>query len=101
MIATPALAYLIGAFLHLDWDLDHPDVWAAVDAFVADSPSDAAAIGAEVLALLAAFPDDGELAHHLVDDLLLGYWPGDGPTAMRDFLQVLQQHVQRSLAAGY
>ncbi len=48
--AYPILSQLFGGYLHQDWDLDYPDVGAAVADFAADlSPDERAGVTGELM----------------------------------------------------
>jgi hypothetical protein len=65
---VPALAQLMGAYFHQDWDDDIGDEAAIVRAFTRSAPDLAAALPAEIARVLAAYPDETDLEAFL-DDL--------------------------------
>ena len=68
MREVPALAHLMGAYFHQDWDLDG-DEWDVIDLFVRQEPDSAGVLPAEIEATLAAFPDESDLRSFVLDDL--------------------------------
>ena len=66
-VATPALAHLTGAYFHQDWYEDLGDCDHVIARFVADSPSLAPLLPAEVAALVTDVPDPLWLQVHLLD----------------------------------
>lgn len=92
----PALELLLQAYLNWDWPDDYPDVWSAVDDFVANEAI-AERIGDEVTEVLDSGASEDALRQFVVSDLGSGYLPeGDG-MAMREWLETLRLRVREAL----
>lgn len=79
MDELPALAQLMGAYFHQDWDLDSPDEWAVLEMFIAGEPALASALPDEIDSVLAAGPDEDQLKELVIDRLggsFLADWDG-------------------------
>jgi len=92
----PALELLLQAYLNLDWPDDYPDVWSAVDDFVANEAI-AAQIADEVTEILDSGESEDALRRFIVGDLGSGYLPeGDG-MATREWLETVRLRVRKAL----
>ena len=95
---TPAAWHLMGAYLNQDWSDDFEDEWAAVDAFVAESPSIAPLLPAEIDSVLASVTSEGGLEAWITEQGA-SYRPVPGAT-YRAFLQTVSERVRRATLHG-
>jgi hypothetical protein len=77
----PDLLQFFGGYLHQDWDMDYPDVDAAIDAAIVESPDRLVLVAHQLDELLAAVSTEDE-AETAVNELTgWGYYPpGNGRT---------------------
>lgn len=100
MIQYPTLDYFFGGYMHQDWHDDYANEWAAVDAFVAEGPSETADLfRAEIALLLARHPSEEDVRKIILDDLDSYYLVDVSGWKYREWLQALSDHVAR--AAGH
>jgi hypothetical protein len=89
-----ALAQFLGVYLHQDWRNDYPDVWAAIEDFVANDRQHALGIQADVPDLLwGLVPSDRKLRMVVLDDLDCWYEPESEGWTCRAWLQAVWGRV--------
>ena len=101
---------LLGAYLHDDWPVEYPDVWAAVGAFVTENSSEITnGAHAQVSKLLQQGMTETQLLQ-VLDEFGCGYYPPGDNTTATEFLTRLEvelrpdnptpglRHVDRSAA---
>lgn len=94
---TPALAQLMGAYLHQDYDIVGT-VEDNVDLFVRDSPDLAALLPGEVSCVLSETTSEAGLRQLLIDVGCQLRPPGG--TSYRAWLTDIADHVRRAQAGG-
>lgn len=88
-----ALATLMGAYFHQDWDT-YGDEWDVIDVFVRDQPQQAAPLVADIEATLAAVTDEAELRTFLLEDLGACYLADADGGTYREWLTRIADHVR-------
>jgi hypothetical protein len=95
-VTSPDLAYLLGAFLHQDFDI-YGDEWGAVDAFISDDPAVARRVPEQIARLLIDFPEEAKV-ESFADEAGCAYLPpGDGDV-YRTWLAHVSSHIAQRLA---
>jgi len=90
----PALTLLMQGYLHQDWNLDYPDVWAVVDDYLASDPNVATELSGEIAILLDSIKSEDAAMDIVVVKMYAGYYPpGDGYT-VRDWLAAVLQRAR-------
>lgn len=97
MKKTPALAKLMGAYFHQDWDT-YGDEWDVIDVFVRDQPHQAAPLIADIEATLAALTDEAELRAFLLNDLGACFVADADGGTYREWLTQIADHVRVATA---
>lgn len=92
-----ALELLLGAYLHEDWADDYPDLWHAVDDFIAGEPQAAPHFSAEAQYVLAHCQSEQEIQLTLHNLGMKYYPPGDGWDTYRSWLLAVAAHVEENL----
>ena len=96
-MATPALAHLMGTYLHQDFD-SIGTVDDNVDRFVDDEPELASSLPAEIAALLADEPSEGAI-ESLLDSMGCELQPGPDDGGYRDWLSAMASRAEARLAS--
>jgi len=92
----PTLDYFFGVYMHQDWAVDYADEWAAVDAFVAESPAGAAdLLRSEIALVLAKAPTEDEMRRLILDDFEASAMMENLGWKYRDWLQALSDHAAK------
>lgn len=84
----PALWQLFGGYLFVDFDLMNASTSEAIEEFL-DEDLMAEKLGEDIVTLLDAIKDDGDLAAFCYDKLSLGYMPDSDGVSLRDFLNCI------------
>ena len=91
---VPALANLMGAYFHQDWDI-YGDEWDVIDVYVRNDPQTAAgALVSDIEATLAAFQDEAELRSFILDDLGACYLADADGGTYREWLTQIAARVR-------
>lgn len=94
MTEFPGLEYLMGAYLHQDWGLDHDTVWDVVDHLVsAEQPSVVDELRDDVRRLVAEHRSEEELKTLLLDELDSYYWVYGDNSTFTEWLAELDQRL--------
>jgi len=92
------LGSYLGGYPHQDWHDDYPDIWAALDGFLADGPPENAhTLRADIAALLAEHPAEEDVRRIVLDDLgsctlveVFGW-------TYRDWLKAVSDHAAQAV----
>lgn len=93
MFDVPALAHLMRAYFHQDWDM-YGDEWDVIDVYVRDEAQQTGALIGDIDATLAAFHDETELRAFLLDDLGVCYLADADGGTYRDWLTQIAARVR-------
>lgn len=97
MIRYPTLDHFFGGYMHQDWHDDYPDEWAALDAFVAEGPPEAADLfRAEIALLLTEHPSEDDVRKIVLDDLDSYYLADVNGWKYRAWMQALSDHAAKA-----
>lgn len=90
------LRQLMAAYFHQDWFDEYSGSWEqAVDDFALREPERVAGVRNEIQQLLSSSSTDSDIDSAL--DSLGNYrWPGDAPTAYRDWLCSMWERLAKS-----
>jgi hypothetical protein len=95
LMNTPALEHLMGAYFHQDFHDLYGGVWQTLEAFVIDSPDEAARLPEEIALALSAHSSDDALERYL-DQLGCEYRPQPGDGGYRGWLEEIARRVSAS-----
>lgn len=92
-IPVSDLGQFFGGYLHQDWTVVYPDVWSAVEAYVAEAPV-LSRISArhELLELLARAGSEQQL-REAADRVHLNFYPPGAGTTYRAWLEKVERYL--------
>ncbi len=93
MSSMPALELLSGAYLNEDWPADYPNWQAAVDDFIAGSPTEARLLPAEITRFLAEHPDETDVKDRVLSQGF-GYLPRADEGGYRGILAMIAHRIE-------